>query len=1082
MTVAHVDESVIDFFGEFEGLKERLKNKSYLHFRESLLRPSIPESVFQSKEPISLMQVDVDYYTDKLCPIFSDRLPFKNNGNTEFPVLRMFGTTESGASANVHVHGFFPYFYLQAPLGHRDTRCIMEALENELKNSVHSIKTNVLAVENVTKQSLVGYSVDGATNNFFKVTLALPKLVSTARGIIERGLIVNGVRFPSTSYESNLPYALRFTIDHDIVGGSWVEFPNYFRREKHGTTMIKRSNCTVELDVFYSDVVAHSPDSGSEKAMSIPPLRFLSFDIECMKVDGKGFPRAEEDPVIQIALVLESCQDVDSQKRFILTLDKTSAIAGSTVLSFGSESDLLLTFAELMQTIDCDLLMGYNIVNFDLPYILNRMRVLKLPREAFCLGRITDDMCTVKATVFQSKGLGKHDTNEINITGRVQFDLLTAIQRDYKLRSYSLNNVSAHFLNEQKEDVHYSLIGELQRGDSNTRRRIATYCIKDAILPLRLFHKLMFLFNYVELARVTGVPVSFMLTRGQQIRVITKLYSKTKQTDFVIPVQQRRMVDDGVAYEGATVLEPKKGYYLTPIATLDFASLYPSIMIAHNLCYSTVVDLDSKRRLDNFNRSEDYQVTPTNDVFVRTNVRRGLLPLVLEDLLSARKKAKKDMASTSDEFMKQVLNGRQLALKVTANSVYGTTGAQVGMLACMEISRSVTGFGRQMIETTRQMVLDKYNKANGFPYDAEVIYGDTDSVMVKFGTDNLQEAMKWGEEAASYVSTAFVKPIKLEFEKVYFPFLLMNKKRYAALMWTSPDKFDKLDAKGIETVRRDNCALVQQTVDKCLRLMMIEKDVPSAVTHAKSIISELLQGKVDVSKLVISKSLGKGASSEAYSAKQAHVELAEKLRKRDPASAPSVGDRVAYVIIQGAKNAPAYERAEDPLYCVEHNIPVDAMYYLENQLKKPLCRIFEGALADPERELFSGEHTSKVTVRSISDTSAMSKFVTKSVCCMNCKKPINVQVKDAADPPPFCKACGDDPIKVGKLVRKNVKDLRNKEKEFAQLWRECQRCQGSLHDEVLCTSRDCPIFYRRIRVRQDFEMAQKEFNKIKLDW
>merc|ERR1711879_923188 len=112
------------------------------------------------------------------------------------------------------------------------------------------------------------------------------------------------------------------------------------------------------------------------------------------------------------------------------------------------------------------------------------------------------------------------------------------------------------------------------------------------------------------------------------------------------------------------------------------------------------------------------------------------------------------------------------------------------------------------IETTKREVESYYNVENGFEADAKVIYGDTDSVMVRFGCKDIETAMRLGAEAAVKVTSVFVAPIKLEFEKVYFPYLLISKKRYAGLYWTKPDKYDKMDAKGIETVRRDNCRLV----------------------------------------------------------------------------------------------------------------------------------------------------------------------------------------------------------------------------------------------------------------------------------
>merc|ERR1719240_2038876 len=182
-------------------------------------------------------------------------------------------------------------------------------------------------------------------------------------------------------------------------------------------------------------------------------------------------------------------------------------------------------------------------------------------------------------------------------------------------------------------------------------------------------------------------------------------------------------------------------------------------------------------------------------------------------------------------FTEMVLNGRQLALKISANSVYGFTGATVGQLPCLEISSSVTAFGRQMIDATKAMVEAKYTIQNGFEHDAQVIYGDTDSVMVKFGTDSIEKAMEFGKEDADMVSKPFIRPIKLEFEKVYCPYLLMNKKRYAGLYWTRPETYDKLDTKGIETVRRDNCALVRQVVDTVLNKILIDKSPEGAADY-----------------------------------------------------------------------------------------------------------------------------------------------------------------------------------------------------------------------------------------------------------
>ena len=252
---------------------------------------------------------------------------------------------------------------------------------------------------------------------------------------------------------------------------------------------------------------------------------------------------------------------------------------------------------------------------------------------------------------------------------------------------------------------------------------------------------------------------------------------------------------------------------------------------------------------------------------MKSHVRPGLLPEILKNLLEARAKAKKALKSEKCPFKKKVYDGRQLALKISANSVYGFTGAQVGKLPCLEISGSVTAFGRSMIETTKAHVEEKYTITNGYKWDAKVVYGDTDSVMIKFGSESIAECFDLGKEAADYVTTKFIQPIKLEFEKVYCPYLLINKKRYAGLYYSSnPDTHDKMDCKGLETVRRDNCRLASELISKCLDTLLINKDPDGALELAKNTIRLLLQNKIDISKLVITKELTKKA--EDYSAKQ----------------------------------------------------------------------------------------------------------------------------------------------------------------------------------------------------------------------
>lgn len=329
----------------------------------------------------------------------------------------------------------------------------------------------------------------------------------------------------------------------------------------------------------------------------------------------------------------------------------------------------------------------------------------------------------------------------------------------------------AEYLGQQKEDVHHSIISDLQNGSDEDRHRLAVYCLKDAQLPWRLMNKLSVLVNYIEMARVTGVPMSFLISRGQQIKVFSMILRKCRNEKLLVPTLKKSGNPTGtdVGYEGATVLDPVKSYYQVPIATLDFASLYPSIMMAYNLCYSTLVPPSDVPKLN----PSLYKKSENGHSFVHATVKKGILPTILEELLSARKRAKKDMKNAPTEFERAVQNGRQLALKVSANSVYGFTGATIGQLPCVPIASSVTAYGRYLLESTKAFVEEKYTKANGYEHNAEVIYGDTDSVMVKFGATTVAETFPLALEAAEKASEIFPNPIQLEFEKVYFPYLLM---------------------------------------------------------------------------------------------------------------------------------------------------------------------------------------------------------------------------------------------------------------------------------------------------------------------
>ncbi|ORY22054.1 DNA polymerase delta catalytic subunit [Rhizoclosmatium globosum] len=984
----------------------------------------------------------------------------------DMSIVRMYGITEEGFSVLAHVHGFLPYFYVPAPNGFKEehVQSFMTTLDAAIRRDSkrqEQAGRAVIDVRIVLKQSIFGYQGPDKTV-FLQIFFHYAGQVAVARRLLEMGSVqfpgFGSITFPT--FESSVGFPLRFMIDNNIQipGASWVELKaqKYILRQNNAT-----SHAQLEVDVDYKDIIAHEPEGDWSK---IAPLRVLSFDIECAGRKGV-FPDAKEDPVIQIANVVTIQGSDKPFIRNVFTLKQCAHIAGTHTLCFERETDLLAKWAEFIRICDPDIITGYNIQNFDFPYLLERAATLKVQRFPF-LGRVRDLETKAKDSRFSSKALGTRDNKAINIEGRLQVDVLQIMQRDHKLRSYTLNSVSAHFLGEQKEDVHHSIIADLQNGNDETRRRLAIYCLKDAYLPQRLLDKLMCIINYIEMARVTGVPFNYLLTRGQQIKVISQLYRKAKQQGLLIPNMNPEGTDE--QYEGATVIEPEKGYYDIPIATLDFTSLYPSIMMAHNLCYSTYIANPSV--ITKYGLTEDdYVQTPNNDIFLKASVQKGMLPIILEDLIGARKKAKADLKKETDPFKRAVLDGRQLALKISANSVYGFTGATVGKLPLLAISSSVTAYGREMIEKTKELVEAKYTIENGYEHDARVIYGDTDSVMVKFGPKEVAEAMRLGREAAAYVTQHFVKPINLDFEKVYWPYLLINKKRYAGLYWTNPVKHDKLDAKGIETVRRDSCQLVGNVIETCLHKILIDRDTAGAEAYVKNVIADLLQNKIDLSYLVISKGLGK----TEYTGKQAHVELAERMRKRDAGSAPNVGDRVSYVIIKGTKDAAAYEKAEDPLYVLDNNIPIDTKYYLENQLANPLMRIFEPILGEKSSSLLAGDHVRTISVAAPTSMGGLMKFAVRTATCLGCKTPL------PKDETAVCINCRP---KMVDLYQKHLNNMTELEEKYSRLWTQCQRCQGSLHQDVICSAQDCPIFYMRKKAQKDLNDASKTMNRFAYEW
>jgi DNA polymerase elongation subunit (family B) len=439
-------------------------------------------------------------------------------------------------------------------------------------------------------------------------------------------------------------------------------------------------------------------------------------------------------------------------------------------------------------------------------------------------------------------------------------------------------------------------------------------------------------------------------------------------------------------FQGAIVLKlvkrPNKrgemtAYYTTAtdapedaevIATLDFASLYPSIMQAENICFTTLLrtlwQIDEFKAAG-FDMDRDAVQVPGLDppvYFVRPEVRRGILPNCLEKLLSARKEARRLLAVTKDTKQKPVLEARQMQLKFTANSVYGFTGNPNGSMPEMRAGAAVTAYGRKAIMTTKELVeSDAEAIAEGL--EPLVVYGDTDSVFVRLRTPNMEVAMRVAKRLCEKVTLAFRERLgaaqskySLEFEKLLNPWLGVNQKRYAGLYWTKLDGPDKVYARGLESEQRGVCPLVNETMKSAMHLIFWENDVKRACKLVRFIVSQLWLCRVPLQKLTFTKEWSK----EVYANPQPHIEVARKRRERDPTQAYALGDRIPYVVTSfNKKHQKMWQSAEDPDYCERVGMYVDQAYYVE-ALEGPLGRLFEPIIGETAaRELFHGDHTRK---------------------------------------------------------------------------------------------------------------------------
>jgi DNA polymerase delta subunit 1 len=563
-----------------------------------------------------------------------------------------------------------------------------------------------------------------------------------------------------------------------------------------------------------------------------------------------------------------------------------------------------------------------------------------------------------------------------------------------------------------KDDVTPKDIFRMTNGSAEDRAVIAKYCIQDCNLVHYLLNKVDVITGFIEMSKLCSVPISFLVLRGQGIKLTSYVAKKCREKRTLMPCIEKLNSDDG--FEGAIVLEPKCDLYLdNPVACVDYASLYPSSMMSENISHDSKVwtkeydlsgeligitgERDSAGNFiyDNFPGYEYVDITYDTFKYVRKSPSaaaekiksgykicrfvqhpigtRAIMPSILEELLVARKTTRKLIPLEKDEFMKNVLDKRQLAYKLTANSLYGQCGARTSTFYEKDIAAATTATGRLLLTYAKKIIEETYgNKiCETINYGkvltkAEYVYGDTDSVFFTFNLQTLDGENIRGKKAleitielaqqAGHLASSFLKsPHDLEYEKTFMPFCLLSKKRYVGMLYETDANKGKRKEMGIVLKRRDNAPIVKDIYGGIIDILMKRQDIGQAVDFLKNCLKDIVDEKCPIEKLIITKSLRSGYKNPKQIA---HKVLADRIMARDPGNKPSSGDRIPFVYINSTnKKALQGDKIETPIFIKENKLKIDYSFYITNQIMKPVQQVFALVL---EKMWTMNKKTSKI--------------------------------------------------------------------------------------------------------------------------
>ncbi|KAK8869691.1 hypothetical protein IAR55_000259 [Kwoniella newhampshirensis] len=752
-----------------------------------------------------------------------------------------------------------------------------------------------------------------------------------------------------------------------------------------------------------------------------------------------------------------------------------------------NELDLINWVIDTVKGWDPDVLAGWELHNSSWGYLAARAN------EEYSID-LMDQLSRVLTarTGPKNDGYSAHHTSTFKVAGRHILNIWRICRSEVNLNQYTFENVVFHILHQRVP--HYSPANLTALWKSKVpghAHRVLKYFFQRVVIDIEIVDQAEIITKNAEFARVFGVDFASVMFRGSQFKVESFMFRIAKPESFVLVSPSKQQVGlQNAPFAVPLIAEPESKYYNHPIIVLDFQSLYPSVMIAYNICYSTCLGRVEKfKGTHKFGFTElkvadgllellkDYlTVTPNGMVFVKPAVRKSLLAKMLGEILDTRVMVKHAMKSArGDKSLTALLNARQLGLKLMANVTYGYTSATYsGRMPCIEVADSIVQTGRETLEKAQELIHSRPDWA------AQVVYGDTDSLFVALPGRTKEQAFKIGNDIADSVTALNPKPVKLKFEKVYMGSVLMAKKRYVGFKYEHPDdKEPVFDAKGIETIRRDGFPAQQKIEEVCLKLLFRTQDLSQVKDFCRQEWTKILQGRVSIQDFIVAKEVRLGTYSEK-GVPPPGAAVAYRRILKDPRDEPQYAERVPY-LVSNADGRRLIDRARMPEEMLTNrSLGIDAEYYIRNLLIPPISRIFNLVGADVEGWFESmprvkrvGKYERDSTVgaaarsrggrgggkkagRGRSGMRIDSHF--RSSHCIVC----GVETTST-----LCSACRSDPSTTSHALLSRQHLAQNKLLSFQKI---CASCSSTpVGERILCDSIDCPITYARVGAERDVE-------------